>query len=75
MTIISIVIGALGSGTEVLVPRLEDLDTTGRVETIQITGLLRLTRILRSVLEEICCRSNFRGRPSTNTDVKTLKEQ
>ena len=34
-----------------LVQRLEDLEKTGRVETIQTTALLRSTRILRRVLE------------------------
>ena len=51
MMIIPIVIGALGTVTEGLVKEPEDLEITGRVETIQITALLRLARILRKVLE------------------------
>ena len=51
VTIISIVIGALGTVTEGLIQRLEDLDITGRLETIQITALLRSARIPRRVLE------------------------
>ena len=42
VTIIAIVIGAEG-----LVKGPEDLEIKGRVETIQITGLLRLVRIQR----------------------------
>ena len=49
--IIPIVIGALGIVTKGLVKGLEDLELTGRVESIQTTALLRLARILRSVLE------------------------
>ena len=49
--IIPIVISALGTVTEGLIKGLEDLEITGRVETIQTIALLRLARILRSVLE------------------------
>ena len=41
MKFIPIVIGALGMVTEGLLKGLEDLDTRGRVETIQTTTLLR----------------------------------
>ena len=51
VTIIPIVIGALSTVTKGLVQGLEDLEITGRVETIQITALMRLARILRRVLE------------------------
>ena len=51
MTIIQIVIGALGTVTKGLVQGLEDLEIRGRVETIQTTVLLRSARILRRVLE------------------------
>ena len=50
VTIIPIVIGALGTVTEGLVQRLEDLEIKGRVETIQTTAILRSARILRRVL-------------------------
>ena len=40
MMIIPIVIGALGTVTKGLVPRLEDLEITGLVETVQTTALL-----------------------------------
>ena len=46
---ILIVIGALGRVTKVLVQGLEDLEI--KVETIQATALLRLSRILRRALE------------------------
>ena len=40
VTIIPIVIGAFGAVTKGLVQGLEDLEITGRVETIQTTALL-----------------------------------
>ena len=51
VTIVPIVIGALGTITKGLLKGLEDLEVGGRVETIQITALLRTARILRRVLE------------------------
>ena len=46
-----IVIGTLGTVTEGLLKELEDLETRGRVKTIQATALLRSARILRRDLE------------------------
>ena len=51
VTIVPIVIGALGTITKGLLKVLEDLEIGGRVETIQTTALLRTPRILRRVLE------------------------
>ena len=51
VTIVPIVIGALGTVTKGLLKDLEDLEVGGRVETIQMTALLRTARILRRVLE------------------------
>ena len=51
VTIILIVIGALGTATKGLLKGLEDLEITGRVETIQTTAFLRSVRIPRKVLE------------------------
>ena len=51
VTIVPIVIGALGTITKGLLKCLEDLEVGGRVETIQTTALLRTARILRRVLE------------------------
>ena len=51
VTIMPIVIGALGTVTKGLLKGLEDLEIDGRVETIQTTALLRTVRILRRVLE------------------------
>ena len=51
VTIIPIVIGAFRTVTKGLVQGLEDLEITGRLETILITALLRSARILRRVLE------------------------
>ena len=51
VTIVPIVIGALGTVTKGLLKGLEDLDIGGRVETIQTPALLRTARILRRVQE------------------------
>ena len=51
VTIVPIVISALGTVTKGLLKGLEDLEVGGRVETIQTTALLRTARILRQVLE------------------------
>ena len=72
ITIVPIVIGALGTVTKGLLKGLEDLEVGGRVETIQTTALLKTARILRRVLET-CCHSNSSEKPSANTDVKTSK--
>ena len=45
--IIPIMIGAFGTVTKGLLKGLEDLEAGGRVETIQMTPLLRTARILR----------------------------
>ena len=44
-------IGVLGTKSKGLLKGLEDLEVGGRVETIQMTALLRTARILRRVLE------------------------
>ena len=51
VTVIPIVIGALGTVAKGLIKELEDLEITGRVETNQTTALSRSARILRRVLE------------------------
>ena len=51
VTIGPTVIGALGTITKRLLKSLDDLKVGGRVETIQMTALLRTARILRRVLE------------------------
>ena len=51
VTIVPIVISALGTITKGLLKGLEDLEVGGRAETIQTTELLRTARILRRVLE------------------------
>ena len=51
VTIVPIVIGAFGTITKGLLKGLEDLDVGGRVESIQMTALLRTARIPRRVLE------------------------
>ena len=69
---VPIVIGALGTITKRLLKGLEDLEVGGRVETIQTTTLLRTARILR--LEETCCHSDSREKPSANADLKNSNE-
>ena len=51
VTIVPIVIGALGTVTKGLLKGLEDLEIDGWVVTIQMTALVRKARILRRVLE------------------------
>ena len=51
VTIVPLVIGALGTITKGLLKGLEDLEIGGKVETIETTALLRMARILRRVLE------------------------
>ena len=51
VTIVTIVIGALGTVTKGLFEGLEDLEFGGQVKTIQMTALLRTATILRRVLE------------------------
>ena len=51
VTIVPIVIGALGTITKGLLKGLKDLEVGGRVETIQTTALLRTARILKRVQE------------------------
>ena len=65
---IPIVIGALGTFTKWSVKGLEDLETKGRVETIQTTALLRLVRILGRVLET--CHPNSSEKQSANAGGK-----
>ena len=50
VTIVPIVINALGTITKGFIKGLEDLEIRGRVETIQTTELLRSARITRRVL-------------------------
>ena len=51
VTIVPIVIDALGTITKGLLKGLENLEIGGQLETIQTTALLRTARILRRVLE------------------------
>ena len=51
VTVIPIIIGALGKVMKGLVKGLQDLEIRRRVETIQTTASLRSARILRRVLE------------------------
>ena len=68
VTIIPIVIGALGTETKGELKSLKDLEVGGRVETIQTTALLRTARILRGVLE------TWGDLLSLKIQWKTLKE-
>ena len=46
VTVIPIVVGTLGTDPKGLVKRLKELEIGGRIETIQITLLLKSARIL-----------------------------
>ena len=75
VTIVPIVIGAFGTITKGLLKGLEDLEVGGRVETIQMTALLRMARILRRGLEtrDDLLSLKLQGKPLGNTDVKNSK--
>ena len=51
MTVVPIVIGALGTIPKGLEKEREELEIRGRLETIQVTAWLRMVRILRRILE------------------------
>ena len=51
VTIVPIVIGALGTINKRLLKGLEDLEVGGQVENIQMTALPKAARNLRRVLE------------------------
>ena len=53
VTIIPIVVGTFGAVTKGLLKGQEDLEVGGWAETIQITALLRMARILRTVRETL----------------------
>ena len=53
MTVVPIVIGALGTFTRVLVHELADLEIRGRVVTTQTTALVRSARIPRRDLTRL----------------------
>ena len=48
VTIVPIMLGALGTITKGFLKGLKDLEVDGRVETIQTTALLRTARILET---------------------------
>ena len=75
VTIVPILIGAFGTITKGLLKGFEDLEVGGRVETIQLTALLRTARILRRVLETWgdLLSLKLQWKPSANTDVKNSK--
>ena len=51
VTVIPIVLGAVGTVTKGFVKGEEDMEIRGQMETIQTTGLLMSVRIQRRVLE------------------------
>ena len=51
MMVIPIIISALGTVLTGLEERLEELESMGRIKIIQTTALLKLTKILKAVLE------------------------
>ena len=74
MTVIPIIIGALGTIPKELVKGLENFKVRGQVETIQITALLRSARILRRIL--VTWRdAKSSVKPSINAGMKKLSRQ
>ena len=76
VTIVPIVIGAFGTVTKELWKCLEDLEVGRRVETIQMTALLKTTRILRRFLEtwgDLLSLKLQWKKPSADADVKIAK--
>ena len=73
VTIIPVVIGALGTIIKGLVQRLEEMEIIGRVETIQTTEWLRSVRIPKRILEtweELLSLKFQWKKPSANAGVK-----
>ena len=76
MTIVPIVIDAFGTVTKGLLKGLKDLEVGGRVETIQMTALLRTAQILRRVhgdLRRLAVTQTLVKKSSTITDMKNSK--
>ena len=72
MKVMAIPIFIVALGT---IPKgLEEFESGVRAETIQTTALLKLARILKSVLET-CCHSDSSERPSDNAGEKNSKEK
>ena len=76
VTIIPIVIGAIGTVNKGLLKGLEDLEVGGRVETILTTALLKTARILRRLLEiwGDLLSPNLQWKPSELAVVKNSNE-
>ena len=72
VTVMLIVIRALGTITNGLVPELEELEIRGRVETIQTTASLRSALKYKESwrLEETCCHSDSSEKLLTNAGTK-----
>ena len=70
VTVIPIIIGAVGTVTKGLVQGLKEMEIRGQVEAIQSPALLRSVRIESRRLGKTCCHLDFNGKPSANTGVK-----
>ena len=75
VTIIRIVISAFCTVTKGPLKGVEDLEVGGRVATLQATYCWERPEYWEESwrLEETCCHSNFRERPSDNTDGKNTQ--
>ena len=74
MTVLLIIIGALGTVTKGWVKGLEDLEIRKRVDSIQTTALLRSSRIRKECwgLEEICCHLDSSEKTSTDNQMSKI---
>ena len=72
LTLISSLIGALGTVTKGKVQGLKNLEIRAQEETIQTSALLKSARILKKSwkLKETCDPSDYSEKPSANTGVK-----
>ena len=75
VTIVPIVIGAFGTITKGLLKGLKDLEVGGRVRLSKWQHFWERPEYWEEswILEETCCHSNSREKPSANTDVKNAK--
>ena len=74
VTVIQLVIGALGTIAKRLLQRLEDLEIRGQVEANQTIALLGIARIPSLGVEETCCHSNSCTKKALTKAERLLKD-
>ena len=72
MTVIPIVVVALGTVQKGVEKRLQEIEIRGRIKTIQTTAVLKSARIVKFWRpEETCCHFDSSERPPANAREKT----